>query len=243
MDVSAFNKIGTIDVADSAAAGDNSNVTLKYGLTTVADYRTAATAADFIFVNYNVTQVVEQLDGISLAFGNSTVGAPILVADQATTSTAGLLQLTGAISVAGTAAEEASKLWLNFTGSEGANGPSLNAAAGETLFVDIFTFGDKSGYDRQNNAIYRLLLEETDDNTGVFIGDVEFIMINQINTDVASTYSTLDTLSDEISIIVHEDLTDEDSPRINYLDLGADGVSDSNCRSSRSSITQWCSYI
>ena len=52
---------------------------------------------------------------------------------------------------------------------------------GETLFVDIFTFGDKTGYDRQNNAIYRLLLEETGNNTGVFIGDVEFIMLNQIN--------------------------------------------------------------
>ena len=64
---------------------------------------------------------------------------------------------------------------------------------GETLFVDIFTFGDKSGYDRQNNAIYRLLLEETGNNTGVFIGDVEFIMLNQINYDVATTYSTLDT--------------------------------------------------
>ena len=101
----------------------------------------------------------------------------------------------------------------------------LHAAAGETLYVDIFTFGDKSGYDSQNNAIYRLLLEETGDNTGLFIGDVEFIMLNQLNYDKATTYSGLDTLSDEISIIVHEDLTDEDSPRINYLDLGADGVS------------------
>jgi hypothetical protein len=50
-------------------------------------------------------------------------------------------------------------------------------------------------------------------------------MLNQINEDKAPTYSGLDTLSDEISIIVQEDLTDEDSPRINYLDLGADGVS------------------
>ena len=40
----------------------------------------------------------------------------------------------------------------------------------------------------------------------------------------ATTFSGLTTISDEITIIVHEDLTDEDSPRINYLDLGADGV-------------------
>ena len=93
------------------------------------------------------------------------------------------------------------------------------AAVGDTLYVDIFAFGDKV-----NNAIYRLLLEETGDNTATFIGDVEFIMLNQINVDDVSTFSGLTTISDSIDIIVHEDLTDEDSPRINYLDLGADGV-------------------
>ena len=50
-------------------------------------------------------------------------------------------------------------------------------------------------------------------------------MLNQLNVDDATTFSGLTTVSDEITIIVHEDLTDEDSPRINYLDLGADGVS------------------
>ena len=50
-------------------------------------------------------------------------------------------------------------------------------------------------------------------------------MLNQINHDLAGTYSGLTTVSDSIDIIVPEDLTDEDSPRINYLDLGSDGVS------------------
>ena len=88
------------------------------------------------------------------------------------------------------------------------------------FYADIFSYGD-----RTNNAIYRLLLEETGDNTATFEGTVEYIMLNQLNVDVASTYNTLDTVSDEIDIIVHEDLTDEDSPRINYFDLGQDGVS------------------
>ena len=39
-----------------------------------------------------------------------------------------------------------------------------------------------------------------------------------------ATFSGLTTTSDSITMIVHEDMTDEDSPRINYLDLGADGV-------------------
>ena len=76
------------------------------------------------------------------------------------------------------------------------------------------------------SAIYRLYLEETGDNTGEFVGSVEYLMLNQLNTDKTATYSDwLVTADDEIQIIVHEDLTDEDSPRINYLDLGADGVS------------------
>ena len=58
-----------------------------------------------------------------------------------------------------------------------------------------------------------------------FEGDVEFVMLNQLNTDLLSTYSAITPISDSIIIIVHEDLTDEDSPRINYLDLGSDGVS------------------
>ena len=49
-------------------------------------------------------------------------------------------------------------------------------------------------------------------------------MINQLNVDNASTFSGITTLSDSVTMIVHEDMTDEDSPRINYLDLGADGV-------------------
>ena len=49
-------------------------------------------------------------------------------------------------------------------------------------------------------------------------------MLNQINTDLLATYTGITTISDSLTIIVHEDMTDEDSPRINYLDLGSDGV-------------------
>ena len=213
MSVNAFNKIATIGstltVADTTG---NNNVTISYVATTEADFRTAVDAATFTFINYNVTQVIEKISGITISYNNGTT----LMANEATTSTAGLLQLTNTISTKVSTDVESGSLKVNFTGAS----DGIIATVGETLYVDIFTFGD-----RVNNAVYRLLLEETDDNTATFIGDVEFIMLNQINHDVITTYSTLDTISDEISIIVHEDLTDEDSPRINYLDLGADGVS------------------
>jgi len=50
-------------------------------------------------------------------------------------------------------------------------------------------------------------------------------MINQLNILDADTYTGLSPIADDPSFIVIEDLTDEDSPRTNYLDLGADGVS------------------
>jgi hypothetical protein len=86
--------------------------------------------------------------------------------------------------------------------------------------ADVFSFG--AGV---NNAIYRLQLEESDANTATFEGTVEYTMLNQLNINLDATYTTLDSISSSVNIIVEQDMTDEDSPRINYLDLGADGVS------------------
>ena len=49
-------------------------------------------------------------------------------------------------------------------------------------------------------------------------------MLNQINVNQTSTYNITKTDFEENRIIVHNDLTDEDEIRINYFDMGADGV-------------------
>jgi len=91
---------------------------------------------------------------------------------------------------------------------------------GDPFVADVFSFG--AGV---NNAIYRIQLEETGDNTATFEGTVEYEMLNQLNINSDATYTSLDTIDEHVDIIVEQDMTDEDSPRINYLDLGADGVS------------------
>ena len=93
------------------------------------------------------------------------------------------------------------------------------------IVADFFSFGlvGLEG-DRINNAVYRLQLEEAGKSSSDFVGDVEYIMLNQLNILEPATYAGLRTISDQIQIVVHEDFTDEDSVRINYLDLGADGV-------------------
>ncbi|GBL41204.1 hypothetical protein EMGBD3_05720 [Nitrosarchaeum sp.] len=50
-------------------------------------------------------------------------------------------------------------------------------------------------------------------------------MVNQLNILTPATYTSLRPIDDEATFVVIEDLTDEDSPRVNYLDLGSDGVS------------------
>ena len=120
---------------------------------------------------------------------------------------------------------------FNVTGdSTSANQPTGISEANYTAVVDFFRFGQTNDGvnpgDRLNDAIYRLELEETGDNTGAFEGSMEFVLLNQINVNNTNTYlNGIDSIDDAIELIVHNDLTDEDSIRINYLDLGADGVS------------------
>jgi hypothetical protein len=87
------------------------------------------------------------------------------------------------------------------------------------LVADIFSYGDGV-----NNAIYRLELTESDADTGNFGGTIEYKMLNQININLDTTYTDLTTVGEDIDIIIEQDMTDEDSPRVNYYDLGADGV-------------------
>jgi hypothetical protein len=99
------------------------------------------------------------------------------------------------------------------------------------ITVDIVSWGQSNdamtASDRHNNAIYRLEVEEGGgggNDSGIFGGTVEYVMLNQLNVNNTNTYNSTVTQGDELIIIVHEDLTDEDEVRISYLDYGADGV-------------------
>jgi hypothetical protein len=98
----------------------------------------------------------------------------------------------------------------------------------DAVTLDFMSFGftnsGEDASDRVSNQIIRLELEETGDNTGEFVGTLEYVMINQLNVITTATYTGLVVESDEATFIAFEDLTDEDSPRVNYLDLGSDGV-------------------
>ena len=95
---------------------------------------------------------------------------------------------------------------------------------------DIFSFGqdvselESAATTRQANAIYRMLLEETGDNTAMYTGSIEYTALNQLNVGNNATYLGLATIDDEITIIVPTDLTDEDAVRVDYLDTDGEGI-------------------
>jgi len=103
-----------------------------------------------------------------------------------------------------------------------------------TLAIGFYRFGtsndgdDGTGVDRFNDAIYYWEAKEgtgaANMASGVFKGDIEYILLNQININNTNTYlNGVDPFDSSLKIVVHEDLTDEDSVRIDYNDLAGDG--------------------
>ncbi|MDC0069940.1 hypothetical protein OAJ36_01315 [Nitrosopumilus sp.] len=131
----------------------------------------------------------------------------------------GIEEITGSgLAMAGTLSTD--EIHLNITKNAAYGSTCTNCYTAIPVIADIFSYGENT-----NNAIYRILLEETDDNTSVFEGSIEYMMLNQINIDLDGTYTDLATIDQDVDIIIEQDMTDEDSPRVNYYDLGADGVS------------------
>jgi hypothetical protein len=96
-----------------------------------------------------------------------------------------------------------------------------------TDFFSIGIIGDGTNNNQRiNNAIYRWELEETGDNTGVFAGTTEFVMLNQINILNPATYTQLRTINHDVQFAAIQDMLQSEAraPQATYLDLGADGV-------------------
>jgi len=93
-------------------------------------------------------------------------------------------------------------------------------AVNEKFFVsyDLIALGAT-----ENHAIYRVEVEETDDNTGVFEGSLEYIMVNQNNVDEDLSASIATNDQDPI-MFIHEDHTGVDAPRVQYNDTDSDGI-------------------
>ena len=226
--VQAFSDRALVTSTGGAITPTN-NQTFELTFGTMNDFFDAAPLNDsdfqgFGLFNYDIRSLSDNISNID-SFDITLAGVSIATG---TTDRQGLIVLDRANfeNLSGNTA-----LTATFTLNDD-NAPLMTTLDGDTtlpVVADIFGFGFTNdgleADERVANQIIRLELEETGDNTSLFEGSLEYIMINQLNILDEDTYANLSTIADDPSFIVIEDLTDEDSPRVNYLDLGADGVS------------------
>ncbi|HEX5458074.1 MAG TPA: hypothetical protein VFX64_06785, partial [Candidatus Nitrosotalea sp.] len=118
-------------------------------------------------------------------------------------------------------------LLFNFTVSGGSVTLSTN---GQPIVADFFSVGligdGSQNNQRVNNGIYRYELEETGDNTGVFTGTNQYVMLNQLNIFDPNTYSTLRPIQHDAFFPAIQDMLQAEAraPQISYVDHGQDGV-------------------
>ena len=98
-----------------------------------------------------------------------------------------------------------------------------NESKKQPIVFDFFSFGLENNIDI-NNAIYRFELEETNDNSSVFKGTLEYAITNQLNILDPSFIDTIRTIDDEIKFIVTNKMIDEKGITISYSDLAKVGV-------------------
>ncbi len=116
-------------------------------------------------------------------------------------------------------------LVINFDASDDSlsEGEILNEQNTQPIVVDLFSFGE-IGTQEVNNAIYRLELEETSNNSAIFSGSIEYAITNQLNVIDPNFISTIRTINDEVKFLVSDRLIDEQGIVISYSDIEQVGV-------------------
>ena len=118
-------------------------------------------------------------------------------------------------------------LLITFTTS---GGNDTLSTSGNPMVVDFFSVGligdGTQNSQRINNGIYRYELEETGDNTGVFTGTNQYVMLNQLNIFDQTTYANLRPIQHDVFFPAIQDMLQAEAraPQVTYLDLGQDGV-------------------
>ena len=236
-DILKFNYTGATvgDLSDlvSSANGTSAYTYIQYDFRSFnggdsGDYYLNFTIGDTTIDSMSATTVAGAQGHALVPEGQSSglVGSVLINApDDCTTCDAGDKKLVGFGSLTST---DALRVNVEISLLNGITGFDLATGTSYPIAMDFVTYGQSNdgiaSSDRHNNAIYRLEVDETGANTGTYVAEVEYIMLNQLNVNATATYNATKHYDDANVIIVHNDLTDEDEVRINYLDMGADGV-------------------
>jgi hypothetical protein len=215
--VTAFSKIATVDTSSQTFDTTDTSFVVNTKITGT-EWAAFVALGGVEYINFDVQNLTSDVTNVKVgtSFNDATCVTDAAVDHNNAGSSAGkeYAQITPIADVCDGSSDE---IFVTFTTTD------LKQDTAAEFVIDFFSFGAST-----NNAIYRIEAEETGDNTATFEGSIEFVMLNQINSDTDSetiTYGAVNPIQDDIDIIINLDYTDEDSPRVNYLDLGADGVS------------------
>ncbi len=143
------------------------------------------------------------------------------------TSGRGLVQLDDADISAINSIPSSSSVFLVINFDSSANtvsaGMISNEKDSQPIVIDFFSFGQKNSQEI-NNAIYRFELEETSNNSGIFVGTIEYTVTNQVNIFDSNLITSLRTIDDRIKFLVNDRLIDEEGINIAYSDIAKVGV-------------------
>src|SRR3990172_4365575 len=188
------------------------------------------------WLNYDLRSFQQQLGIKSFSDTNMTLhfgGLPgitqIQILDPGDISSAqGLIQIDKEDVVAINAFSSSSSsvfLSINFDSSDDPSSAGMisNEKDSQPIVIDFFSFGQKNSQEI-NNAIYRFELEETSNNSGIFVGTIEYTVTNQVNIFDSNLITSLRTIDDRIKFLVNDRLIDEEGINIAYSDIAEVGV-------------------
>ena len=210
--IDPFSRILTVDPTDKTYT--NVDLVLTTDIDTAFLDDLVGERGVYHFIHYDVRSLENATD-ITLRADTGTFDIP-----NVDTNKQGLIQYTDALSTNAFTGD----LVVEIATGLGASATSSSENSTYNIAVDIFTFGQSDDGARYNDAVYRMEAEETGVNTGIYAGTIEYRMLNQINVLNPDTFSTIVPISDELEIIVHEDLTDEDGVELIYLDADTEGI-------------------
>ena len=187
------------------------------------------------WLNFDLKSFEQQLGissfsdtSMSLHFGGLPGTTIVQILDPGDISSGrGLVQLDDADISAINSIPSSSSVFLviNFDSSDNTapTGMLSNEKDSQPIVIDFFSFGQKNSQEI-NNAIYRFELEETSNNSGIFVGTIEYTVTNQVNIFDSNLITSLRTIDDRIKFLVNDRLIDEEGINIAYSDVAGVGV-------------------
>ncbi len=184
------------------------------------------------WINYDLRSFQNQLGvtdfsdtTMTLYFGTLDDASPnVTILDKGDISSAqGLVQIDNADVTSIKSKTGTVFLVINFDSSSDTSraGRIASEADRQPIVFDLFSFGE-SNSDPINNAIYRLELKETTSSSGSFTGSMELSQSSQFDS---SFIKTLQTIDDEVKLLINQRLLDEKGIDLKYSDIASAGVS------------------